>query len=304
MHELAILQHAQDLRLRVHAHSADLIEKERAPVGHLEQPLLRHNCAGKSAFDVSKQRGFQQVGRRRSGVDRNEGPVAPRGIQVNRLGDQLLARPAFALQQHRRAAGCNLRDQVENLEHGFALAHDVLKVVTLFERALELNVFFFRFLASDGRTHVGQQFFVVPRLLDEVCGSGLHGAHRVLHRAIGRDHDDGLLRVQHSNLRQHVHPVLIGERQVEQDHVKGTFSNLRHPFTSVPCHRDCVALELQERFERFPNFRFVVDDEDSARAFRLRAFRRTPPRDCRDFRYCCQFRHGRPSSSISMENPR
>jgi len=35
-------KHAQDLRLRVHAHSADLIEKERAPVGHLEQPLLRH----------------------------------------------------------------------------------------------------------------------------------------------------------------------------------------------------------------------------------------------------------------------
>ena len=140
MHELAVLQHAQNLALRVHAHGADFVQEERAPVGDFEQTLLRRNRAGKGAFDVSEQRGFQQVGRRRAGVDRDEGPVAPRRIQMNRFGDQFLARPAFALQQHGRAAGRHLRDQIENLQHGLTLAHDVLKVVALLQSALQLNV--------------------------------------------------------------------------------------------------------------------------------------------------------------------
>ena len=129
---------------------------------------------------------------------------------MNRLGDQFLARPAFALQQYRRAAGRHLGDQIENLQHGLALAHDVLKVVALLEGALQLNVFFFRLLAGDGGAHVGQQLLVVPRFLDEVGGAGLHGADRVLHRSIGGDHDDSLLRMQQPNLREHVHPVLVG----------------------------------------------------------------------------------------------
>src|SRR5450631_2254839 len=41
MHELAILQHPQNLALRVHAHGADFVEEERATVGNFEQPLLR-----------------------------------------------------------------------------------------------------------------------------------------------------------------------------------------------------------------------------------------------------------------------
>jgi len=71
--KLAILQHAQDLRLRVHAHSADLIEKERAPVATSNSPFFDTTALVKAAFDVSKQRGFQQVGRRRSGVTGTKG---------------------------------------------------------------------------------------------------------------------------------------------------------------------------------------------------------------------------------------
>ena len=110
MHELAVLQYAQNLALRVHAHGADLVEEERAPVGNFEQPLLRRNRARKGAFDMPEQRGFEQVGRRGSGVDGHERAVAPRGIQMNRLGDQFFTRPAFALQQYCRAAGRHLGD--------------------------------------------------------------------------------------------------------------------------------------------------------------------------------------------------
>ena len=135
------------------------------------RPFLRRDGAGECALDVPEERGFEQVGRHRAGVHRNERPVAPRRIQVDRFGDQFFAGPALALQQNGGAAGRHLRHQVENLQHGLALAHDVFKVVALLQGALELNVFFFGAVAGDGGANVGQQLFVVPGLLDEVGGA-------------------------------------------------------------------------------------------------------------------------------------
>ena len=45
VHELAVLQHAQNLALRVHAHGADFVEEEGAAVGNFEQPFLRAETA-------------------------------------------------------------------------------------------------------------------------------------------------------------------------------------------------------------------------------------------------------------------
>ena len=69
------------------------------------------------------------------------------------------------------AAGRDLRDQVEDPQHRLALADDVFEVVALLESALELDVLFFGAAARDRCAHVGQQFFVVPGLLDEVGGA-------------------------------------------------------------------------------------------------------------------------------------
>ena len=175
VHELPVLQHAQDLALRVHAHGADFVEEQRAAVGDFKQAFLGRDGAGERALHVTEQRGFQQVRRHRAGIDRDEGPVAPRRIQVDRLGDQFFAGAALALQQNGGAAGRDLRHQVENPQHGLALADDVFEVVALLQRALELDVLFFRSMPRDGGAHVGQQLFVVPGLLDEVRGARLHG---------------------------------------------------------------------------------------------------------------------------------
>jgi hypothetical protein len=274
-------------------HGADFIEKERAAVGDLEKAFLGRDGAGECAFHVSEEGRFEQVGRRGAGVNRDERTVATGGIQMDRLGDEFLASPAFALQQHGGAAGSNLRDEVENLEHGLALAHDVFKVVALLERALELNIFFFRFLPGHGSAHVGQQLFVVPWLLDEIRGAGLHGADGVLDRAVGSDHDDGLLRMRQPDFTEHVHAVFVGEREVEHDDVERALADLRQPFARRSGNHDGVAFELKQRFQRFADFRFVVDDQNSARAGRCR-FRRVSARDSRHFRHG-EFRHGWPS---------
>ena len=207
---------------------------------------------------------------------------------MERLGDQFLAGPAFALQKNRRAAGCDLGYEVENLEHGLALAHDVVEVVALFQSALELNVFFFRTLPGDRGANIGQKLFIVPGLLDEVSGAILHGAHGVLDRAVRGDHDYGLQRIQHVNLAQQVHTVSVRQSEIEQDDIEVTLTQQGHTLAagSRGCHG--VAFELQKRFQRLPNFGFVINDQYAAEVLGQR-FWRHPARNNRSFR------HGRPS---------
>ena len=126
---------------------------------------------------------------------------------MDRLGDQLFPGSALALQQHGGTAGRDLGDQVENLEHRLALADDVFEVVALLQRALELDVLFFRLAPRYGGPHVRQQLLVVPGLLDKVRRAGLHGPHRVLDRPVGGDDDHGKTRVPLAKFGQQVDSV-------------------------------------------------------------------------------------------------
>ena len=74
--------------------------------------------------------------------------------RMNGLGDEFLARAAFAGDQHGRARRRHLRDQIEHGQHFFALADDVGEVVALLQRALELDVFFAQAAAFDGQRHL------------------------------------------------------------------------------------------------------------------------------------------------------
>ena len=219
---------------------------------------------------MPEERGFQQVRRHRAGIHRNKRPVAPRRIQVDGFGDQLFAGSAFALQKYGGAAGRHLRHQVKNLQHGLAFAHDVFKVVALLEGALELNVFLFRAMAGDSGANVRQQFLVVPRLLDEVRGAGLHRLHRIFHRAVSGDHDDGQLRVVNVKLRQEIDAIAVGQSQVEQDQVVGPVSDPRQTLVGGGGRLHVVAFHLQQSLQRLADGGFVVNDQHGTRG---RSFR-------------------------------
>ena len=164
--------------------------------------------------------------------------------------------------------GATWRHEVKNLQHGLAFAHDVLEVVALLQGALELNVFFFRVLAGDGGAHIGQQLFVVPWLLDEIGCPRLHGVDRILHRAVGGDHDDRMLRMWAANLGEHVHAIAVGQSQVEQHEIEGALADLGQAVSSAGGDCDGVAFELQQGLERFADCGLVVNDEDTDRAAR------------------------------------
>jgi hypothetical protein len=153
---------------------------------------------------------------------------------------------------------------MRTVEREGALADDVLEVVALLEGALELDVLFFGAGAGDGGAHVGEQLLVVPRLLDEVGGAGLDGLHGVLHRAVGGDHDDGELLVAVANLGEDLEPVHVGQGEVEQNEVEGLRGEGGESVGAALGAGDGVALELEQRLQRFADRGFVVDDQDGA----------------------------------------
>src|ERR1700761_4632560 len=159
---------------------------------------------------------LEQVRGNRTGVDRDKRLVAARRVGVNGLSDELLAGTTLALDQHRRAAGSDLRDQVEQLEHDVALADDVLEGVALLEGALELHDLALSLLLADGQADVGEQLLVVPGLLDEVRGAGADCIHDVAHSSVSRDHDDRQFGSEALDTRQKVEAALAGKSEIEQ----------------------------------------------------------------------------------------
>ena len=78
-HDLAVLEHAKQLRLERRRHVADLVQEERAAVRQLEPSLAVGRGARERAADVAEQHRFGQLGRYRDAVHRNERPPAPAG---------------------------------------------------------------------------------------------------------------------------------------------------------------------------------------------------------------------------------
>ena len=87
----ALLQHAQQPRLRFQRHVADFVEEQRAAFGLLEAADAAIGGAGKGAALMAEQFAFDKFLGDRRHVDGDEGAVAALAVIVQRARDQLLA---------------------------------------------------------------------------------------------------------------------------------------------------------------------------------------------------------------------
>jgi hypothetical protein len=88
-------------------HFADLVKKQCAAVGLLEQTGLVTHTARIGTLGVTKDLGLEQAVGEGCAIDRQKGFVMSRGVTVNVAGRQLLARTGLALQQHRGMGRCD-----------------------------------------------------------------------------------------------------------------------------------------------------------------------------------------------------
>jgi hypothetical protein len=99
-----LLEGLQELRLEPLGQEADLVQEERPAVRRLEEARLAVAGIGEGAPLVAEQLGFQEGRRERRAVDVDEGPVGPGPGPVDRVGQEPLARPGLALDEHGREA--------------------------------------------------------------------------------------------------------------------------------------------------------------------------------------------------------
>ncbi len=186
--EGSLLDYAQQLCLQQRTELRYLVQKESAAVRTLEEPLAQVVGAGEGAAFVAKELGFLQGLRDGGAVDRDQGRIRTATLGVDGVRNQLFARSALAMDQHRDIGGRHELDLTVEVEHGrrgpddaegAPIAVFVLKLGQPHRHAMSL-----RGVAGD-ELQAGR----VERLGQVVEGPGVHGGHDAVHVAVGRNHD-------------------------------------------------------------------------------------------------------------------
>src|ERR1017187_2562768 len=129
--ESSILQHAQQLRLQGRTHLSDLVQQQGPPVSQLELAGLGGGGIGEGAAFVAEQFTLQQGFGNRGAADLDQRAVASSAQAVERIGDQLLAGAAFALDEYIDVGRRGLADENLDRLHRRTVAHQRLETASL-----------------------------------------------------------------------------------------------------------------------------------------------------------------------------
>ena len=144
-HHLARLDDPQELRLGLHGHRVDFVEKNRPALRRFELARLAFPPSpGECSGGVPEQLALHELPRQGAAVDGHEGLVRAVALGVDGVGDHLLAGAGFAQDQDGLQAGASshgARELERNLQRGRA-PEDVRKAVprTRGTRASRLRV--------------------------------------------------------------------------------------------------------------------------------------------------------------------
>src|SRR3989475_895322 len=261
----ALLQHAQELGLEVLRHLDDLVEEQRAVVGFLEQAHLVGGGAGEGALRVAEQLRLDQVLGQRRAVDLDPRPFAPVAPLVQRVGDQLLARPALA---HDEDVGIGLGHRRHRLEHALERgrgADDLGVGHLLGQPSLEVGVFGDELAVLQHVADVTQDLVGVEGLLEDVEGAGALGRlHRLPHRAVRRDDDHFEPGITLLELAGEAQAVAIGQHEVDDGGVHVGLGDHRHRGLDTAGDAYRVAFGLERHAQTVDDRGLVVDNENGA----------------------------------------
>ena len=255
-----LLQRAQHLGLRLQAHVADFVEKQRAAGRHLElAAAVRHGagerapCAWPNSSDSISSSGIAAQ------LTSTNGPArrwlsawicrATSSLPVP-FSPEISTRPLVGA----AIAICSRSAAMTRLSP------------TMVERAVDAGaqrrVLHLEPALPQGVAHGEHGLFERQRLLDEVERAELRRAHGRLDAAVAGDHDDLRVDAPLAQPLERRQPVEPGQPDVEQDDVVGLPRHLLEARFAAVDGVDRVALVAQHAAERRAHARFVVDDQD------------------------------------------
>ena len=146
---------------------------------------------------------FKQAFGERRAIHPNEIIVTPRSVAVERLGNQFLARAAFAMDEDGGFALSDFLHLFADLEQPRVLADRVVQsLLRFFERLAQIAIFGFQRVVLFQPLHPHLDLVRRDRLEQVVEGAELHGLDRIFDGAVSGDHNDGRLRRRFPDLLQ------------------------------------------------------------------------------------------------------
>ena len=126
--DLPVLNHAKELSLHGQRRFAHLVEEHRAAVGVLKEARPRIRGASEGAPYVSKELAFEQGIHHRRAVAHHQALRAYRTDLVDSPRNKLFPAAGGTREQDVGKVPRNLAREIKDLQHGWALAHNALKL--------------------------------------------------------------------------------------------------------------------------------------------------------------------------------
>jgi hypothetical protein len=95
--EALLFERAENFGLRLQAHVADFVEKERASAGFLEFAFFVGGCAGERSFVVTEEFALDEIFWDGGAVDLDESFILAEALAVDGVRDELFASAGFAV---------------------------------------------------------------------------------------------------------------------------------------------------------------------------------------------------------------
>src|SRR6266567_1476136 len=127
--ELALLEYAEQLDLRLERQVPNLVEEDGPTVGKLEAADPPIDGAGEGALDVSEEFALDEAGRDGAAVDLDQGALPARAAAVDGTGDQLLASSRLSGDEHGGIGGRHLLHLTQEGPQRRAAPDDLVEVV-------------------------------------------------------------------------------------------------------------------------------------------------------------------------------
>ena len=200
-------ERAEDLRLQRQRQIADLVEKQRAVVRHLEFPRFARDGAGEGPFLVTEQLRLEQVLGNGCAVDGDEGRVAARAEHVQRPGEQLLAGPALAFDEHGRISRGRSLQRREHFPQRGVVAHEQRRAASHRQFFLEQQILGHDAPLVQRSGDEQQQMVGIDRLGKKVERALFHCRDGIFDAAVSGHDDHRHLGVDFLRRPKHTEPV-------------------------------------------------------------------------------------------------
>ena len=260
-HDLALLQDAQQVGLRLEADVADLVEEDRAAFGDFELALLAVLRSGECAFLVAEQFAFEQRLGERAAVNDDHGMIAAVAGGVNGAGDEFLAGAALAGDEDGGIGGADGFDGLEDALHGRALPDDVGGMRHVGDGFLEAGVLLQGVAMRHGLAHEVRDLVGIERLVDVVVGAVLERGDGGLDRGVAGHDDDQHVGIDFVQAALQLDAIGAAHLDIDERDIEGLLGHAGERFVGALGGGHVVAFFGKPFGERIAHAQFVVNNQ-------------------------------------------